>query len=340
MPRRDIITGRIIEDIVAPPVQEPAPTTIAITEPTNLEEVEIPREIEEEDSETHTKWTAIMIDSQELSSFMSCPRKYDYGFNQHLVPVGGMSRGIDRGTIVHNGLLEYWKEMISSGDYQQATRNCIKRAKKELDKDIKFDSESKLDTLQTILDFLKHIQSNSWIPLEVEKYFRVKAYEDPKLRLRIYLHGRIDLIVRTTQIPVLPIDFKTESERWFYSQLNNQFRIYATACGTNLVGIQRVGFQKTLEPKDKFKLDLLPFDQDVLDEFRNELLPYWAKQMLLCHEENYYPMNTSSCIKGHFKCQYSDGVNNGICNVSRSVRGQKLNRYFIRGEAWDPSKHE
>lgn len=339
MPRRDIITGRIIED--EPKAQAPmpsAPTKETIAESITELEQEVPREIIEEDS--NTKWTALMVDSQELSSFMSCPRKYDYGFNQHLVPVGGMAKGMDRGTIVHNGLLEYWKVMIKNNDYQEATKNCIRRAKEELEKDIKFNSDDKLEILQTILDFLKHIQANSWVPLEVEKYFRVKAYEDPKLRLRIYLHGRIDLIVRTPQIPVLPIDFKTESERWFYSQLSNQFRIYAIACGTNLVGIQRVGFQKTLEPKDKFKLDLLPFDQDVIDEFRNELLPYWAKQMLMCHEENYYPMNTSSCIKGHFKCQYSDGVNNGICNVSRSVRGQKLNRYFIRGEAWDPSKHE
>jgi hypothetical protein len=159
--------------------------------------------------------------------------------------------------------------------------------------------------------------------------------------MRIYLTGRIDLIIKTPQIPLLPIDFKTESERWFYSQMSNQFRIYAIACGVNLVGIQRIGFQTSLEPKDKFKLDLLPFDQDILEEYKNEQIPHWGKMMLLAHEENHYPMNNTACVKGHFKCQFSDGAQNkGICNVSRTIREQKIARYFVVGEEWDPSKVE
>jgi hypothetical protein len=48
-------------------------------------------------------------------------------------------------------------------------------------------------------------------------------------------------------------------------------------------------------------------------------------------------MNTTSCIHGHFACQFSDKYNGGICNVSREVREQKLERYFKVGEEWNPA---
>jgi len=283
------------------------------------------------------KWTNIQVDSTVLSIFMACPRKYEYVFVRHLKPVVGVSPSIKRGSIVHDALLGYWKERINADDYQKATQICLKIAKEAFEKDSAFSQEEKLETLQTLLEFLKHVQGLNWIPLEAEKYFKIKVFEDTNLKLRIFITGRIDLIVRTPQIPILPIDVKTESERWFHSQMSNQFRMYSLACNTNILGVQRVGFQKTLEAKDKFKLELLPFDQDILDEFKETTLPYWTKQMILAHEDSYFPMNPTNCVHGHFKCQFSDAYNQGICNVSRSVRDQKLARYFVVGDAWDPS---
>ena len=283
------------------------------------------------------KWTNIQVDSTVFTVFQACPQKYDYAFNQHLIPVDGLSNSINRGTYVHAGLLEYWKAIIAGENYEVASRAGVKTAKGMLDKNVKINAEYKLETLQTFLTFLNHLQGMNWIPLEVEKHFRIKAYEDESIRLRIYLTGRIDLIIKTPQLSKLPIDFKTESERWFYSQMSNQFKIYALACGTNLVGVQRVGFQEKVKIDDKFKLEMLPFDEDILEEFRTVTLPYWVKQMIIAHEENFYPMNGSSCVHGHFKCQYSDAYNGGICNVSRNVRQQKLERYFKKGEEWDPA---
>lgn len=362
MPRISIITGKIIPDI--------APKKITLITPTIEPMVEVKQEVKEEikiselkeepketiinESPVHVNapsliipdeedksWTALQVDSQEFSTFLGCPRKYDFVFNRHLQSVDGVNAGISKGTITHAGLREYWKEMLKSGDYQEATKACIKQAKGMIEKDIRYSLEDKLTLLQSILDFLKWIQTYNWIPIEVEKFFKFKAYEDPNLKIRIYLTGRIDLTVKTPQLQILPIDFKTESDRWFYSEMSNQFRIYALACEVNLLGVQRIGFQTTLEPKDKYKLEVLPFDQDVLDEFRLEILPYWAKQMLLAHEDNIYPPNTTNCVHGHFKCQFSDGAEHkGICNISRSIREQKLLRYFSPGEPWDPSKED
>lgn len=289
-------------------------------------------------SRTEDKWTNIQVDSQVLSAFMSCPAKYAYVFIRHLMPVAGLPKSIRKGSVVHDGMLAYWTERIKTGDYQVAAKLGIDIVKEKLSKEIDFDNEEKLYILQTMLEFFKYIMQSSWIPRAAEKYFRVKAFEDPELRLRIYLNGKIDLILESPQIKVLPVDVKTEAERWFHSQMSNQFKIYNIACGTNVLGVQRFGFQTSLSVEEKFKMELLPFDQDILDEFRTITIPYWVTQLIVAHEENFFPMNPTNCVHGHFKCQFSDGTEHkGICNVSRNIREQKIGRYFVVGKEWDPS---
>lgn len=284
------------------------------------------------------KWTNIQVDSQVLSTFMACAQRYEYQFIRHLVPIGGMSKAIRKGSIVHDALLGYWRERIKSGDYKIAAQTAIDITREKLSKEVDFDNEEKLYILQTMIEYFKHLLSSSWMPVDAEKYFRILTYEDPKLRLRIYLTGKIDLILTSPQMKVLPVDVKTEAERWFHTAMSNQFRIYCIATKTNVLAVQRFGFQTSFTPEEKFKLETIAFDPDVLEEFRTEILPYWVKQLIIAHEDNYYPKNTTDCVHGHFKCQYSDGAEHkGICNVSRMVREQKLQRYFVIGKEWNPA---
>lgn len=283
------------------------------------------------------KWTNITVDSQILSTFMSCARKADFVFNQHLVPIQGVAPSIEKGLLTHVGTNAYWKTLLEGKDYQAATRAAIDAIKVDSLKYKNIDADNILDVLQTLIAFFKYINNHSWTPVFSEQYFKFIAYENKEERLRIILSGRIDLGLRNPQTPLLVVDNKSESERWFYSQMSNQFKIYALACKTNVVGVQRIGFQKTVEEKDKFELKLIPFDPDILDEFRYEILPYWCKELLKCKTNNYWPPNTTSCVHGHFKCIFSDGMDHkGICNVSRAVRQQKLDRYFTPGEPWNP----
>lgn len=294
-------------------------------------------ENQDADDEVEEGWTKIQLDSQELTAYMSCPQRYEYVFERNLEYIEGVGKPVRKGGIYHQALNAYWKERISTGDYQVATRAGISLAKELYEKEIIFSREERLEGLSNLLEFLRFIQGWNGIPLETEKYFNVLAFVDEKAKLKIFLNGRIDLIAKLPQLAKLPIDFKTESERWFHSQLNNQYRIYCVACEVNLLGVQRIGSQTSLEVKDKFKLELLPFDQDVLDEFRTIQLPYWIRRMLESNETKFFPMNTTDCVHGHFKCQFSDAYNGGICNVSRSVREQKIARYFKVGESWDPA---
>lgn len=287
---------------------------------------------------TEDKWTNVQVDSQVLSTFMSCARKADYVFNRHLVPISGVPKGIEKGLLAHVGLHAYWRARIDGKDYKESSIVGIEAAQKSAPTMNNLAADDCLNVFETLVLFFKHIQSLSWTPLFVEQHFKFIAYEDPKLKLRIILTGRIDLGFRTLDLKIIPVDNKSEAERWFHTQMSNQFKIYCLACKSNVLGVQRFGFQKSLEPEEKFKMELLPFDQDYLDEFRFEVLPWWCKQLLLCKEENYWPPNYASCIHGHFGCQFSDKYNKGFCNISRKVREQKINQYFTIGEPWEPAE--
>src|SRR5687767_2311303 len=122
-------------------------------------------------------WTVVQVDSSVLSMFMSCPTKYNYVMNRHLVPIGGVSKSILRGSYVHDGQLAYWKYIIENGwEYEAAIKSALSVVKDKLVRDPKFDHEEKLDIMQGFLDFLKHIRGLSLIPIAAEKHFRVKAY--------------------------------------------------------------------------------------------------------------------------------------------------------------------
>ena len=282
------------------------------------------------------KFTNVQVDSQILSTFMSCACKADYVFNRHLIPVSGMSKSIEKGQLAHVGLHAYGKARIEGKDYQEAITSAMEITKLESVKMVNLEADDALQVYSTLIEYFKHISGNVWTYVFVEQHFKFIAYEDPISRLRIILTGRIDLGMRTQQGMLIPIDYKTESERWFHTQMSNQFKIYALACKSNVLGVQRFGFQKTLKPEDKFKLELLPFDPDILEEFRTVTLPHWCRELIKCRETGYWPMNTTNCIHGHFACQFSDKYNGGICNVSRQVREQKLERYFKVGEEWNP----
>src|SRR5579864_2789060 len=56
----------------------------------------------------------ISMDSQILSTLMSCARLTDYRFNQNLVAKGGKSNSLEAGSLVH-AILEHFAKAIING---------------------------------------------------------------------------------------------------------------------------------------------------------------------------------------------------------------------------------
>jgi len=282
-------------------------------------------------------WTNVEMDSQVLSAFMACPREMELRLIRHLVPVKGVSKGIEKGLMAHKGLQVFYELMKDNVDYsirRLAAVNAMKEYYPTLDR---LEGEDVREVFETFDEYCEYRKNDVFQVVFTERHFRFIAYEDPVLRLRVILTGRIDLGILDYHSPtIIPIDHKSESEHWFYSQLSNQFKIYAIACDTNRLWVNRFGFQKTVKTEKKFKREDLTFDAECLAEFKNEVLPYYAKQILIAQNDGYFPPNYNNCIKGHWGCIFSDRYDGGVCNQPKSIREEKLNRYFVVKE-WNPA---
>jgi hypothetical protein len=292
--------------------------------------------VQEQIEETEGKsWINLMFDSQILSTFMSCEREMDLRFNQHLIPIGGVSKAFEKGTLAHHGLAKYYFLMQQGIDYptrKAVARDAMRKIFPTLNS---LEGEDLVLVLNTFDEYLEFRKNDVFQVMFVEKLFRFIAYEN--YPLRIILTGRIDLgILESGSRTIIPVDHKSESESWFYSTLSNQFKIYTLACNANRLIVNRFGMQTSKSHKEKFKREDLNFDDDVLDEFKNEVLPFYAKRMIIANEDNYYAPNYAACTRGHWGCIFSDKYKGGICNVTRQLRNQKIQSYFISKE-WNPS---
>lgn len=291
-------------------------------------------------TEIEDGWTNVKVDSQVFSAWMSCPRYMDYRYNRHLVPIAGPSHYILKGTLAHEGTHKFNVARIKGADWASAKAIGLQAARVKAPT-LNISADDALDVYRLLEQFWEFKQSNAIyeIPLAAERTFTVLVYEDELLRLRIYLTGRIDYIFKLISGDggIIPLDYKTESEKWFYSSMSNQFKFYAIATKSNSVVIQRLGFQTSKKPEEKFKTETISFDPEVMDEMINVIIPETCKNMLIAIEEKKFLPNTTNCIHGHFACMFSDKYNNGgICSISPKIREEKIARYFSVGQEWSP----
>lgn len=278
-------------------------------------------------------WTNLMFDSQVLNTFMGCQREMELRFIRHFVPKGGVSPAYHKGTLIHKGLQVFYDGMQKGLGFTERRSNGNK-AMRMLAPTLGLDTEHILDTYRTFEEYVEFRKNDVFQVIFTERLFRIIIYENYPLRIVIY--GRIDMgILDNSGSTILPMDHKSESESWFYSTLTNQFKMYALASKSNRLIVNRIGFQSSVKADKKFKREDLNFDANMLDEFKNEMLPYYAKQMLIAREDNFYPPNYANCIKGHWGCIFSDKFSGGVCNLDPKEREQKLKLHFIQKE-WDP----
>ena len=280
------------------------------------------------------QWTTLKFDSQIFSAFMACPREMDLRFNKHYVPIGGPSPSLNKGLLAHHGLAAYYKSM-KDGNPSSINHLKAREAMKEYSPTLDMNGEDVVLVHKTFDQYVEFRKNDIFIVVFTERLFSFVAYE--QYPIRVILTGRIDLGITEYGAPeqIIPIDHKSESEQWFYSALNNQFKIYGLACNSNKLVVNRFGFQTSVKPEIKFKREDIILDRATQEEFKNEVIPYYAKQMLIAYEDGYFPPNYSNCNKGHWGCIFSDKYNKGICNIDPSLRAQKLRLYF-REEEWKP----
>jgi hypothetical protein len=308
----------------------------------------------------------VVLDHTILSTLMACPRLTDFRFNLNLQAIGGKSNSIECGLIVHIFLEYYYKAIIGGMKRDQAFGFGIAAAElfirgcsgctdfmptsdipkpscghKENTfpgvKNTPKDSEGNRTGWQWVLDTLDqyHIfyKNDHWQPLDVETVRGKILYEDDEVR--ILWKAKIDVIFDTNQ-GIFSSDHKSMKMNRDTNSMNNQFMGQCRIMDTNQVFINKIGFQTTLKPVDKFKRTPVGYTNDRLLEWQGEILPYYAKLLIMYAETGYYPPNFNACEGKYGPCAFYKDV----CSDSPANRERQLKQYFYVGAAWNPINDE
>ena len=143
-------------------------------------------------------------------------------------------------------------------------------------------------------------------------------------------------MVSDTNQGIFPVDHKTMKQNRNTNSMNNQFMGQCLIQKTRQVIINKVGFQTTLKPEEKFKRLPVPYSEGRLLEWQYTILPYYAKLLLMYAETGYFPPNFNHCEGKYGNCPFYETV----CSYDPGMREDQIKRNFIVGPEWNPTNDD
>jgi hypothetical protein len=165
--------------------------------------------------------------------------------------------------------------------------------------------------------------------LETEIVKGKVLYEDDEIR--VLWKAKLDLVSDTNQ-GIYPVDHKTMKQRRETISLNNQFKGQCLIQGTRGVFINKVGFQTSLKPEEKFERKIIPYSEPRLLEWQSETLPYYAKLLLMYVESGHFPPNFTHCENKYGNCAFLK-----VCESDPAMRETEIKKLFMVGPEWNPT---
>jgi len=283
----------------------------------------------------------VSLDATILNTYQSCPLKVKQAFVDLLKP-NVKAEALEKGDLFHKLLEVYYSYRFDMMDFRSDTWGELREAKIEpgdltpevfCTKVVGPFFASQMNTPPEILEeviyqfgayceFYKH---DEWHPLAVEQVGSKILFEDEEWKI-IY-NIKCDLVAeKGTRIA--PWDHKTGSRRSTPNSMSNQFIGTCFVLGMNYMMINKIGFQKTLAPNERFQRFLLNIPQTRIDEWVKNTT-WWAKELHKSISEDNWPMNLTACDK------YSGCVYIPICESTPEMRLFTISRDFSVGEKWD-----
>lgn len=279
-----------------------------------------------------------VLSPNSLNEAQSCFRKFEFshikGFTTHQRAVP-----LDKGSMLHDMLAVYrilmkasWSKELTEGELETLKKYGITPGVypwkgmveaaifvgRQYMAESDLETEEGEDVIKNVTEYCEFYQNDGWQPIEVEGRFSRILYEDPKLI--IVLEGYIDLITDSRAGRTV-VDSKSSSRRQEPSFLSNQFIGYAWAVDVASVTVDKVGFQKTLKPKERFNRYILSYPKELKEEW-HEWAVYWAKMLIFAIKNGVYPPNFTSCDK------YSGCIYEPICRTTPGAREWKAATLF------------
>jgi len=255
----------------------------------------------------------VVFDMSKYDLFLLCEERYNLRHNV-LIGKPGKPEQMDRGSLCHVGFEVYYEALKNKIALPVAADNeAINRV---------------IDVMEEYFDYWQ-TQDQNLVINEVEQPFMYELFSTDEVRL--FLSGKIDLVVSDNVYDHEPWDHKTYDRTYAVGRMNNQFKNYCTFTKSNYLTVNKVGFQKTLKPHEKFLRPRLTYDPIMLEEWRQNVITVLMNKYLTCVAENKWPMNETSCEKWNRKCEYYE-----ICDSSGlQAKNWKINSNYIKLEPWD-----
>jgi hypothetical protein len=295
-----------------------------------------------------------------LVNGLACPRFFDLRYNRLLQQRTGKSNSLECGSIVHTVLEVYFNSTIAGIKKSDAIQYGLTAGQQYIAGCIHCTDFQPTDSilvpscghkinqypgvhntppdnegysigwkwvLETMEQYFEYYKNDFWVPLEVEIVKREVIYEDDNIR--VMWKAKLDTLMDTLQA-ILPMDHKTMKQNRDTVDLNIQFMGQAFLAKSRHVVVNKIGFQKSLKPEQKFLRPIITYTADRLLEWQSEIIPSYAYRILGYSESEYWPPDYSRCEGKFGNCVFMD-----CCKLDRNMREQELNINFITGPKWD-----
>lgn len=275
----------------------------------------------------------IVFDMSKYDLFRLCEARYNYRHNLN-IGLPGKAEALDRGSLIHVGCEVYYESLMKRMHYDDAVGAALSKVREagvistDLDNDV---ISRVIEVMEEYFDYWR-IEDQRYEIIAVEQPFMKLLHEDADVAL--YLAGKIDLITSDNQYINMPTDHKSYDRRYELGRMVNQFKCYCWALGSMYLTVDRIGFQKTLKPHEKFLRPKLCYDQLILKEWTDNVTHVLMTHYLDCVASGIWPMNETSCDKYNRQCEYY-----GICDASGlPSKNFKINAEYVLSDPWDVTK--
>lgn len=275
----------------------------------------------------------IVFDMSKYDLFRLCEARFNFRHNLN-IGLPGKSEPMERGTVCHVGNEVYYQALKDKKPYADAANMALSKIRQVAVTSTELDNENIariIDVMEEYYDYWR-IDDQSMVINEVEQPFMYELHADEEVR--IFLAGKIDLVVSDNRYENEPYDHKTYDRTFMPGRMNNQFKCYAIATKSNYLTVNKIGFQKTLKPHERFIRTRLTFDPVILEEWKENVTGVLLNNYLACVGDGKWPMNETSCEKYNRRCEFYE-----ICDASGlPAKNYKINANYIKLEPWDVTK--